>query len=172
MSSAMRPVVPPESILRSTVTPRAFPSAATIMCDDVDGSASAARADAALKIAIAGFARTSARVTHDSSAARGWEDEGSPAVPDAFAPLTSERQTMRRREQRAWTAHEVWLAPVADAVRSYTLALRCGGVPLPTTLVAIAAAVRTHAMALLPAEACAELQRDAARSCLGAYFGA
>jgi hypothetical protein len=176
MPFAVRSIVPPETLLRSTVSPRAFPSAATIMCDDVDGSASAARADAALGIAIAGFARTSertgARVTHDPSAVGRWENEGGPAAPPAFAALTSERQAMRSREQRAWTAHEVWLAPVDAAVRAYTLALRCGGVPLPTTLIAVAASVRTHATALLPADACAALQRDAARSCLGAYFGA
>jgi hypothetical protein len=159
-------------VLRPTVSPRAFPSAATIMCADVDGSAAAARADAALGIAVAGFARTIAHVTHDPSAVGRWENEGGPAGPDAFTSLTSERQVMRSREQRAWTAHEFWLAPVADAVRAYTLALRSGGVPLPTTLIAIAAAVRTHATARLPAEACGALQRDAARSCLGAYFGA
>jgi hypothetical protein len=171
MSFAMRPIVPPETILRSTVVPRAFPSAATIMLADADGRASAAHADAALGLALAGFASTSARVTHDPGAVGRWEDEGGPVGPDAFPSPISEREVARRREQHARTAHERWVTPVADAVRAYTLVLRLGGVPLPATLIAVAAAVRLHVTPLLPAETCAALQRDAARSCLEAYFG-
>lgn len=60
---------------------------------------------------------------------------------------------------------------VGEAVRVYTRVLRGVGVSLPTTLVAVAAAVRTDAALRLSADAWSAIQHDAARCCLEAYYG-
>jgi hypothetical protein len=49
--------------------------------------------------------------------------------------------------------------------------MRRAGVPLALTLTAIASIVRDEGAAILSAETCAAVQRDAVRACLEAYFG-
>jgi hypothetical protein len=87
------------------------------------------------------------------------------------AAAGASRASPREIELRAWAAHEVRQGRVADAVRAYTRVLRGGGVPLAPTMVAVASAVRGHAAVGLPVDARAAVERDAARSCLEAYFG-
>ena len=75
------------------------------------------------------------------------------------------------RARHAWAAPEVAHDEVAAAVRAYTRALRGEGVTLAAALLAVGASVRRQAAPNVAVEACDAVQRDAARSCLEAYYG-
>ncbi|MDF1501358.1 hypothetical protein [Roseisolibacter sp. H3M3-2] len=81
------------------------------------------------------------------------------------------REGERTGAPHSWDAHEVRQERVADAVRTYTRVLRGGGAPLAAALVVVASEVRRHAASGLSTDARSAVERDAACSCLEAYYG-
>ena len=147
----------------------ALPTAAMIMGDDSGSAAAAARAHTALRTTLREFARTRQRAAHDPQEIDRWENEGGP--PGSLSARGPDVRVVHGRVRRAWAAHEVSHDEVAGAVRAYTRVLRSAGVPLAPSLVAVDAAVREHAAGSLPTDTYGAVQRDAARSCLQAYYG-
>jgi hypothetical protein len=146
------------------------PEAALSPCGDAGGP-DAVVALAALRTALLGFARTNQRAARDPRAwdIDRWENEGG-RLGSRSARESSEGLA-QRREPRAWAAHEVSHGKLAGAVRAYTCTLRHAGLALAPTMLAVDAAVRGCATAQLSVDTCTAVQRDAARSCLVAYYG-
>jgi hypothetical protein len=133
------------------------------------GGTAAALADTVLRTALREFASTAQRTGHDPQEIDRWENEGgSPGRPASRAP---DARVVGGRERRAWAAHDVAHDAVAAAVRAYTRVLRGDGVTLAAALIAVAASVRGHAASHPSREARDAAERDAARSCLEAYYG-
>jgi hypothetical protein len=133
------------------------------------GGSEAIAALAALRSALAYFVQTQQRPERDPPETGQWEGEG--GAPGQSPPPEVDARVALGRERRAWAAHGISHDEVADAVRTYTRVLRHAGAPLAPSLVAVDAAVREHAAGRLPAETYGAVQRDAARSCLEAYYG-
>jgi hypothetical protein len=135
------------------------------------GGPDAVVALAALRAALLGFARTHQRAARDPQA-RGidrWENEGGRL--GSRRARDSNEGLFQRPEPRAWAAHEVSQDDVSGAVRAYTCTLRRAGLALAPTMSAVDVAVRRYATAYLSVDTCSDVQRDAARSCLVAYYG-
>jgi hypothetical protein len=132
-------------------------------------TADTAAARAALRTSLVELARTRRRTAHDAHAGGGSENEGTP--PAASLDREHDERAAQGRERRAWAAHEVSHDDVAGAVRAYTRTLRDAGVPLAAVLADVAAAVREYAAAHPTDAALDGVERDAARSCLEAYYG-
>jgi hypothetical protein len=171
MSRTAHSFASPEALLGPAPLLRTFPTAAVIMRDDAGGTAAALLAHAALETALAGLVRPNQRAALERAVPGRCEHEGgAPAQASRPSPPVAPR-TARSRDRRDWAAHESCQADVADAVSAYTHVLRSGGVPLAASLIAVAAVVDQQAAARLPVDVCNAVQRDAARSCIAAFFG-
>lgn len=120
-------------------------------------------AHAALRAALTEFGGTRLRTAHDSQAIDRWENDAGP-VRSAHAGDGH----IRRRERRAWEAHERAHSHLYQAVGAYARALRQDGVGLAAALVTVRATVGGAAGRCAPA-VLAALQRDAARCCVEAF---
>lgn len=119
-------------------------------------------AHAALRAALAEFGGTRLRTAHDSQELDRWDNDGGPVRAHAGDGH------IRRRERRAWEAHEGAHDHVYQAVGAYARALCQYHVGLPAALVTVRATVGDVAGWLAPA-VLAALQRDAAQCCTEAF---
>ena len=169
MSSPSRPPDPSENASDAPPLLGALPRVATTFGEMPGATADAAVARAALRASLVELTRTRQRTAHDPQAVERWENEGGP--PAGPADREPDGRVAQGRERRAWAAHEVSHDDVAGAVRAYTCILRRAGVPLAAALTAVAATVRGHAATHPSDDARDGVERDAARSCLEAYYG-
>jgi hypothetical protein len=151
-------------------TPVRAPAEAPEIGRGAAGGPDATVAVVALRAALLGFARTHQRAARDPQGREidRWENEG--GRPGNYRARGPSEELGHRLGRRAWAAHAVLGDEVAHAVQGYTRLLRHFGFALAPTMSAVDTVVRGYTTAPLSADACSDAQRDAARSCLVAYY--